>query len=612
MGFISDLTGQLVIDDSNAHQYASKIPDGMSKGYEARDWEAEPYGSLGYAAPFNIPLIPRSEWTDRIEAMERTKTRVSDMRRQAGLKCTDQNGTNYCHVEDTEVLTDRGWVLWPEYNWKDRLGTANQVTGELEFQSPLVKHVYEHDGFINYSTNSRVDFGVTDDHRMLVRKWDESKRALADDFTFVRAADIGWYAGLPHSTAGFCGTDIVSLHIEGDRSYSGDDFVAMLSLIISDGYAGGSPKTKNWVSFACFKEGPRQRAVRELAVRIGFREQPSRPGVWIRYDAGALAKWVRANCYVSSGLGSANKCVPDIVKSMSSRQIRSFLDIYGDQSHGLTGECKQYFSTSKRVADDIQELLLRVGKRGSVWKGAEPATAILDSGQEINASHQMWHVTEAAGTQLSIDRKKHIEREPYQGLVYCATVPNGTLVTRRNGTILVSSNCWCHGVVNAMRLIRAMNGQPFVDLSPASAAAPIKSYRNQGGWGGQAVEYIAEHGVASTEFWPANKIDRRYFEPSRENASLHKITEWYELQNNNFDQLMTCLLLRIPTAIGLNWWSHLVCAMDPVVMGKNAYGTRILNSWGSGWGDDGEGVLVERKSLPSDGMSPRTVSPSTV
>ena len=34
-----------------------------------------------------------------------------------------------------------------------------------------------------------------------------------------------------------------------------------------------------------------------------------------------------------------------------------------------------------------------------------------------------------------------IETEHYRGEVFCATVPNGTLITRRNGSILMSGNC---------------------------------------------------------------------------------------------------------------------------------------------------------------------------
>jgi hypothetical protein len=170
----------------------------------------------------------------------------------------------------------------------------------------------------------------------------------------------------------------------------------------------------------------------------------------------------------------------------------------------------------------------------------------------------------------------------------------------QNGT----NYCWTNGVVTCIESNRCANGLPYLKLSPASVAAPIKGYRNQGGWGGEALEYIVAHGICTTDLWPANAISRSYFDNSRANASLHKVTEWYDLNSRNFDQLMTCLLLRIPVAIGLNWWSHEVAAIDPVVVSPGRYGVRIRNSWGPSYGDNGFAILTESKATPDDACAP--------
>ena len=172
----------------------------------------------------------------------------------------------------------------------------------------------------------------------------------------------------------------------------------------------------------------------------------------------------------------------------------------------------------------------------------------------------------------------------------------------QNGT----NYCWCNAVVTAMETLQAVQNQPIVKLSSASVAAPIKGYRNQGGWGGEALDYIVEHGVAPASDWPANAIKREYDnETSRASRKLHSIKQWWDLTPRNIDQLMTCLLLRLPVPIGLNWWGHEVCAMDPVVIGSNAFGTRIRNSWGDSYGDHGFAILSESKSRPDDAVAPR-------
>lgn len=171
--------------------------------------------------------------------------------------------------------------------------------------------------------------------------------------------------------------------------------------------------------------------------------------------------------------------------------------------------------------------------------------------------------------------------------------------------------CWCNGVVTAILGVRAVNNQPFVQLSPASVAAPVKNFRNDGGWGGEALEYIVEHGVAAASLWPPNAIDRRYWTAeAKANALLHRVTEWYDLRSRSFAQKMTCLLMRIPVPSGYNWWSHETCGIDPVEIEPGHFGSRERNSWGGSYGQDGYFVLAENKSTPDDAVAPRVVIPS--
>lgn len=103
MGFSSAISSKcVVITDDNAYKFASHDPivNGvqMSRGWQPRDFEKCPFGSMPFAEPFNLPLIPESEWIPRIQEAEQNKTHLRALAEQAGLTVLDQNGTNYCWI----------------------------------------------------------------------------------------------------------------------------------------------------------------------------------------------------------------------------------------------------------------------------------------------------------------------------------------------------------------------------------------------------------------------------------------------------------------------------------------------------------------------------------
>lgn len=169
--------------------------------------------------------------------------------------------------------------------------------------------------------------------------------------------------------------------------------------------------------------------------------------------------------------------------------------------------------------------------------------------------------------------------------------------------------CWAYGVVHGIMAHRVVQNQPYRRLSPTSVAAPIKNYRNQGGWGSQALEFIIKYGVAAEEFWPQNRIDQQYFEPSRENAALHKVTEWWDLRSRNFDEKASCLLANMPVPSGYSWMGHEMCSCDLIVLKNGGFGCRDLNSYSSD-GTFDEYILTESRGAADDAVVPRTVTPS--
>lgn len=68
----------------------------MKKGLIPRDYSKYPVGFYKSAPPASMPLIPRSEWLDRIKGMAADKSRLSDIRRRNKIASLDQNGQGFC------------------------------------------------------------------------------------------------------------------------------------------------------------------------------------------------------------------------------------------------------------------------------------------------------------------------------------------------------------------------------------------------------------------------------------------------------------------------------------------------------------------------------------
>jgi hypothetical protein len=382
-----------------------------------------------------------------------------------------------CHSADTEVLTETGWKRWSDYDGKSQLGTVNPSTLLLEFQTPVHLTRREHDGLIAYGTHKGQDFALTPNHRLLLRPYRIAKNGRKyipgasgyGNFEFRTVENAPSRFLIPGAPSGFLGTRLDKLTI-GNRQWDGTDFMRLLSLIISDGYASAGMTHPERSSFCCFRED-RIDMVRAFAYKLGIREESSRPGVWIIEDV-AMNHWLRANVYDGEEKRSPFKKVPELVKVASQEQIEEFLRFYGDQSF-CNG--RDFYTSSRFLADDLQELLMRTGKRANISERQPRPGGINRDGKRIESKHSSFelHVWEDSDVAMLGPNNKEscVAMEHYKGEVFCATVPNSTLVTRRNGSVLISGNC-----VSAEEAFAKACYQPEIFIDAATVIAWAKAH----------------------------------------------------------------------------------------------------------------------------------------
>jgi hypothetical protein len=349
-----------------------------------------------------------------------------------------------CHSADTEVLTEHGWKFWLDYDGRSLLGTMNQQTGLLEFQAPIACQRFAHDGPMAFTGHRGLDFALTPDHRMFYAPYKIPNPyfkggAYYEPYRFGEIAVLPTRCRIPGATTGFIGTRLEELSI-GRRFWAGTDFLKLLALVISDGYVGGGTTQRSRISFCCFRDDRRE-MVKNFADSMGIKEQ-ARRGVWVFNDA-ELAEWLRANIYVGNEYRAPYKRVPELVKVAHQDQIGDFLKFFGDQ--GIQRGSRAFYSSSKRLIDDLQELLLRIGKRATLENRGVRESHTASDGRIFTQKQSAYELHEYQDSDITLQRASRLNDtvafDHYKGEVFCATVPNSTLVTRRNGRLLISGNC---------------------------------------------------------------------------------------------------------------------------------------------------------------------------
>ena len=152
---------------------------------------------------------------------------------------------------------------------------------------------------------------------------------------------------------------------------------------------------------------------------------------------------------------------------------------------------------------------------------------------------------------------------------------------------------------------------------------PPSRWRNEGGYAVQAFQQLQSYGACQSSFldrqWSLNP--RRWKPGWQDDALQHELPDWYDLESTDanpiFDEVITCLLSRVPVAAGIAWWGHLVCFLDPILLPAgvapantpdgSTVGVVFENSWGLDWptpAANGLACLTESRATPDGAAAP--------
>lgn len=379
-------------------------------------------------------------------------------------KVYDQGDLGSCHDDQTEVLTDKGWKYFYDITMEDRLASVDLDTKKLIFEYPTRIICLPYEGYLHYGQHRGLDFAVTPDHKMVLRKWNQAGKQLEENYSFVEAKNIGWYCGLlteiEYEGDGYQSDIFIIKGVEhdnyGHKNWEGGkdievsifDWLKFLGFYIAEGtMIKRSSRDHYKIQLAACTE-KKKNFIREVLNRLGIKALELED----RFTFSHKRIYMAMSEMGLEGVHSPYKFVPAMIFKCNKNQINEFLigHAYGDGSWD-NDDIVVHYTSSIRLANDLQLLNFLSGKSSSLLtlkeEGYESTTK---DGRIIKANFNAYGVFVSKTNRLSIERKDHIHLKYYIGDVYCAEVPSfHTLVTRRNNKILISGNCTAQAIAAA-------------------------------------------------------------------------------------------------------------------------------------------------------------------
>ena len=349
-----------------------------------------------------------------------------------------------CYSDDTEILTENGWKLFSDLLSGEKVLTLNIDEMKMEYHEPIEYHKYFVDDYLyNFHTNG-VDLMVTGDHNMVTRTSSKNKiQKITASEIYENPQKYYYYETLKsgYKTDGEKCDDIIIPEVldsigrsmdnnhqnGGERHIKAEDWFSFLGWYISEGCCY---KTKSNYTVVITQDEKIHKEncnnIKGVIERMGFKYYVN--GNDIKIHSKQLYVFLKSlfpesdahNKYIPREYLSYNKeCLVNLYESMMA----------GDGNSDFS----RYSTSSKQLADDFSELLLKIGKCGNIFKEERENGLVYRIGICKNTNPSFGDM---------YTKKINCDKIKYEGYVYDITVPNHIIYVRRNGKSCWGSNCY--------------------------------------------------------------------------------------------------------------------------------------------------------------------------
>lgn len=380
--------------------------------------------------------------------------------------------TGHCFDTATEILTPTGWKSYDSLLVGSEVMTLNRQTGNLEPNAVSAIHVYHDYKELVHIQHKSTSLMVTDKHGL----WLGKPKRIDDTKKRKPWQDCEW-AALPAEDAAGSEWWIRNAGVEKNKGLDlNDDQIALLAWIIAEGHCD-ERNGQIRITQGDGLDGRLELLEKNLTGAVAeFSKAPHKGGKHTklkcyRYTIKNNAKeWGWVKHYIDK-----NKNILPALLGMCEWQRKIFLDTYimaegsVDKTKNSTGF--QLASNRQDHIDFLQALCVRTGLRSTI---------------SYSKTDNMIYL-HACEREASYIQPKAWSTKPYEGTVWCVTVPNSTLVIRRDGKTAITMNTHDSWIMPLER-IKLNNSNNIVKYRQVHVRTPGYKEEYADGFGGWHIE----------------------------------------------------------------------------------------------------------------------------
>lgn len=420
--------------------------------------------------PLHFVLAESVEWIDMPEDASAWLMGKSTLARVGMNLNTTLIEPGWCASDDTEIMTQDGWRMLADVCAGDSVLTRRE-DGVAEYQSVQLKQAMEYNGDLIHFHGKSIDQMVTPNHELFVHHRTMPGKSVIRK---LRASDVyGKYNYSFDRSVKWTGPEPETIQIAG-RSWNARDFAEFYGSWLGDGSAFLGGDGGYHVKLAVVTKEEKIKRFGDVLSRLGVRFRLRDRGyefydkelcLWLREHGHAKDKYINREFLLYGRL---------ILESLLTGLM---------QSDGCS-VTNAYTTVSRRLADDVQELIFKCGRAAIVRE---------EKSYPRGVACNRFVIRDCGGQMTPIMNPKTHSLVPYSGMVYCVTVPNHVFFSRRNGKASWTGNSGrvTVEIFNMFPLpIELVAGEGIGQLVWVSSARPCRtpynrrpsaSYQNQSG-----------------------------------------------------------------------------------------------------------------------------------